>query len=184
MNVMILIVSFNNSISWADCIGAVSLLLALIGGYFALIQWRMNMKLKRAEYIKNLLDQMRTDKDIVYYKFDYDEPWYGPNFHNSGESERKMDYTLNFFSYICYLRNHKIINKTDFCCFKYEIERILTNRHFLCYCYNLYHWSKKIKQPIPFYELFEYARKHHYFDKYDKEFWNNQSKQYPHYLNF
>lgn len=181
MENILLIINFNNTLSWSDVIGGTSLLLALVGGCFALIQWGTNMKLKRAEYIKNLLDEMRTNKDIVYYKFDYDEPWYGPNFHNSGESERKIDYTLNFFSYICYLRNHNIINKTDFSCFKYEIERILTNHHFHCYYYNLYHFSKRIKQPIPFYELFEYAKKRNYFDD---EFWNSRSKKYPHILNF
>ena len=178
---MLFIINFDKTVSLSDCIGFVSLILALIGGCFALIQWGMNMKLKRAEYIKNLLDEIRTNKDIVYYKFDYNEPWYGPKFHNSGDEERKIDYTLNFFSYICYLRNHKIINKTDFSCFKYEIERILTNFDFQCYCYNLYHFSRKIKQPNPFYELYEYAKRNHYFDE---EFWNNRSEKYPHYLDF
>lgn len=171
----------DNKILWSDVIDAISLFFALIGGCFALIQWNMNMKLKRAEYIKILLDEMRTNKDLVYYKLDYAEPWYNKDFHNSGEEERKVDYTLNFFSYICYLRNHKIISKSDFICFKYEIERILTNNDFQCYCYNLYHFSKKIQQPIPFYELFKYGKKQHCFDK---EFWSKESQRYPHHLNF
>ena len=73
---MLFIINFDKTVSLSDCIGFVSLILALIGGCFALIQWGMNMKLKRAEYIKNLLDEIRTNKDIVYYKFDYNEPWY------------------------------------------------------------------------------------------------------------
>ena len=174
----------DNTINYSDIIGLISLLLAVIGGCFALVQWRMNIKLKRAEYIKSLLDEMRTNKDIIYtyYLLEYDDKrWYDLNFHNSGELERKIDYTLNFFSYICYLRNHKIINRTDFSCFKYEIERILTNDQFQYYCYNLYHFSKKIKQPIPFFELFEYAKTHHHIKD---DFWDSNSKHYPHYLNF
>lgn len=171
----------NKTVNLSDIIGALSLIFALVGGGFAYIQWRKSLKLKRAEYVKSLLDEIKTNKDIANYLFDYGEKWYGPSFHNSGELERKIDLTLDFNSYICYLRNHYIIKQSDFNCFKYDVERIITNHQFIDYCYNLYHFSKKIKQPIPFYELFQYSKKRNCFDE---EFWNSKSIKYPHYLNF
>lgn len=178
---MILSICNQGTLSYSEIIETISLFFVLIGGVFALRQWYMSVKLKRAEYVKGLLDEMKTNKDIVFYKFEYDEHWYDIKFHGSGELERKIDYTLNFFSYICYLSRHRIISKNDFKCFRYEIERILTNTQFKCYCYNLFHFSRKLKQPITFYDLFKYAKKHHYFDK---DFWNDKSRKYPHFLNF
>ena len=182
MKALLLCIEMNKTANWSDIIGSVSLVFALVGGCFAYRQWRKSMKLKRAEYVKSLLDEIKTNKDIVNYLFDYNaEKWYGPSFHNSGELERKIDITLDFYSYICYLRNHHIIKQSDFKCFKYDVERIITNSQFINYCYNLYHFSKKIKQPIPFYELFRYAKKRHCFDN---EFWDKKSLKYPHILNF
>ena len=179
MKAILLCIELDKTVNWTDII---SLSFVVIGGLFAFWQWRNSLKLKRAEYVKSLLDEIKTNKNIVNYLFDYDaEKWYGPSFHNSEELERKIDLTLDYYSYICYLYNHRIIKQADFNCFKYDVERIITNHQFIDYCYNLHHFSKKIKQPIPFYELFHYAKKCHCFDD---EFWNSRSTKYPHILNF
>jgi hypothetical protein len=174
-------VTFNHDFTISDIIAGLTFVSVVVAGLFALMKWNTYLKLKRAEYVKSLLGEMKSNKDIVFYLFDYNQVWYDLNFHNSGEFERMVDYTLNHFSYICYLYNHKIIDKSDFMCFKYDIERVLHNNQVQEYFYNLYHFSIKIKQPFPFYELFEYAKKHHYMDD---EFWNKKSKRYNHYLNF
>lgn len=179
MKTLLLCIELDKTVNWTDII---SLSFVVIGGLFAFLQWRNSLKLKRAEYVKSLLDEIKTNKNIVNYLFDYDaEKWYGPSFHNSGELERKIDTTLDFYSYICYLHNHCIIKQSDFNCFKYDIERIITNHQFIDYSYNLYHFSQKINQPLSFYELFQYAKKR---DCFDDEFWNSRSTKYPHYLNF
>ena len=174
MKTLLFCIELNNTLNLYDII-------ILAGGIIALYQWHKSMKLKRAEYVYSLLDEIKTNKDISNYLFDYGQKWYGPSFHNSGELERKIDITLDYYSYICYLYNQRIIKQADFNCFKYDVERIITNHQFIDYCYNLYHFSKKIKQPISFYELFQYAKKR---DCFDDEFWNSRSTKYPHYLNF
>lgn len=164
-----------------EIISILTFLSIIVGGVFALYKWNMNMRLKRAEYIKHLFDEIRTNPSIHFYVFEYNEHWYDENFHNSGDLEKNIDYTLSFFSHICYLRNNRIISATDFDHFKYELARIIRNRQFVEYMYNLYHFSQYVNQPISFVGLFEYAQKNHCFDT---EFWNKDSVAYPCYLNF
>ncbi len=174
-------VTFNTEVSISDIIAVFSFLSIIAGGIFALKKWNINQKLKRAEYIKTLFDEIRSNSEIVFYLFEYDSNWYDEKFHNSKELERKIDYTLSYFSYICYLKNNNIITKSDFNYFRYELERILHNQQFKNYIYNLYHFSQKINQPISFVDLFQYAKDNGYFDH---DFWDKNSKKYPHLLNF
>ena len=92
-----------------------------------------------------------------------------------------MDKTLSYFSYICYLFENNLIEKSEFNFFKYEIDRILMNASTINYFYNLYHFSKKCNAPITFKFLFEYGKKE---KVYNEEFYNPYSDYYPHYLNF
>ena len=174
-------VSLNIEIAISDILSAITIVTIIISGIFALYKWSENSKFKRAEYIKTLTDEIRTNNHMAFYLFEYDEDWYGLDFHKGKEIEKKVDYTLSFFSYICYLRKQRIITDTEFDCFRYELERIINNSQFQDYMYNLYHFSKRLNQPISFVYLFEYAK-----DKacFNEEFWDEKSNKYPHYLNF
>lgn len=92
-------VSFTLStiISISDIVAVLSFLSIIIGGVFALYKWNTSLKLRRSEYIKELFDNIRTNPQIVFYKFEYGEHWYNRNFHNSGELEEKIDYTKKFY---------------------------------------------------------------------------------------
>ena len=122
--------TFTNEISISDITSALSVAFVILGGIFGYYQWRKNVLLKRAGYINDLTEKIRTDSDIndVIYMFDYGEEWYSAKFHGSGELELKVDKTLSYFSYICYLKKQKIISDKEFDFFKYEIERILMNQ--------------------------------------------------------
>lgn len=98
--------TLSTTISISDLVALLSFLSIIIGGVFALYKWNTSLKLRRSEYIKELFDNIRTNPKIVFYKFEYNENWYSRNFHNSGELEEKIDYTLSYFPYICYLRLH------------------------------------------------------------------------------
>lgn len=178
---------FNNEVSLADIAAMVSLLLVIVGGIFAYYQWRRNVLLKRANYINELTEKIRTDDSIRYavYLLDYGDIWYSGQFHGSGELELKIDKTLTYFSYICYLKKQHIISGKEFSFFKYEIERILMNQQTQDYLYNLYHFSQKFKMPFTFHHLFIYGRKQNYFDKafFDINAYKTNTK-YHHYLNF
>ena len=117
--------------------------------------------------------------------FDYDKKWYSRQFHESGELELKVDKTLSYFSYICYLKRQKIISNKEFDFFKYEIERILMNQQVQDYFYNLYHFSNELGTPFTFKYLFEYGKKRKMFDDnfYDKNAYEKDDK-YHHNLNF
>lgn len=177
------ILNFINDIYVGDIISCLSIVFVIIGGCFGYHQWKKSVKIKRAEYLNELTEKIRTDEDIseMIYILDYKQAWYDNTFHQSGEFERKMDKTLSYFSYICYLFDNNLIEKSEFNFFKYEIDRILMNRSTINYFYNLYHFSEKCGAPITFKFLFEYGEKQKLFDK---EFYNSKSDEYPHNLNF
>ena len=152
---------FINEIKISDIISIISLILVMVGGIFGYYQWRKNILLRRAEYIIELTDKIWTDKYIkdVIYMFDYNYKWYTEKFHGSCKLELKVDKTLSYFSYICYLREQKIISDKEFNFFKYEINRILRNSQVQDYFYNLYHFSNKNNTPITFLYLFKYGKK-------------------------
>ena len=175
--------TFNNEYNLGDIISIISIILALIGAIFGFCQWKKSVKIKRAEYIEKLTEKIRTDDDIkeIIYILDYGHPWYTDTFHNSGELERKMDKTLSYFSYICYLYNSRLISNKEFAIFKYEVERILLNSQIKNYFFNLYHFAKKFETPMTFSFLFEYGQKH---NKFEEDFYNSKSQNYIKYLNF
>lgn len=166
----------------------ISQLVAISGGLFVFYQWGYNSRLKKAEYINELTEKIRTDEMIreIIYIFDYGERWYSKEFHFSGELERKVDKTLSYFSYICYLKSRWIITEKELYFFKYELERILRDEQVQDYLYNLYHFSIKIGVPMTFKYLFDYGKKKKIFDKemYDKESYKSENTHFHCYLNF
>lgn len=179
--------TFNNIYNISDIVSIFTFISIIIGGIFTLYQYNQSIKLKRADYINDLTNTIRSDLDISdsLYLIEYGEKWYSQYFHGSGELERKMDKTLSYFSYICYLKKQKIISKNEFYFFKYEIDRILMNNQIIDYLYNLYHFSKKFSDPMTFQYLFEYGEENCFFNKdfYNKESYIKASNIYHKYIN-
>jgi len=175
--------SFNNVFDIGDIISTISLLVVIFGGFFGYHQWKKTIKINRANYLNELTEKIRTDEDIseMIYLLDYEYNWYNKSFHGSDGFERKMDKTLSYFSYICYLYENNHIEEKEFYFFKYEIERILMNPSTVNYLYNIYHFSNKCNTPITFKYLFEYGQKH---DMFTDDFFSPCSIKHPHYLNF
>lgn len=170
-----------------DHISLLTFIGVVVGGIFALIQWRKGTALKRAEYIKELTEKIRTDEDIfkTIYIFDYGVQWYSSKFHQGGDIERQVDRTLAYFSYILYLRNEKLISKKEFSFFSYDIERILCNNQLQDYFYNLFHFAKKQGIPFSFDILLNYAKENKLLDPdFENPEAYKKSKKYHHYLNF
>ena len=149
---------FISSDTFRNLIAAVTLILAVIAGFRALAQWKESKRIKRAEYIKELTDKIRTDDDIVEIMglIEYDRFNYNLEFHHS-ELEKQVDKTLSFFSYICYLKKQKILSPDEFRFFDYEVTRIFQNMDMVNYLYNLYHFSQNQNRPISFCYLVEYG---------------------------
>lgn len=139
----------------------------VLGAAFSLCQWRRQQKRSAAEFLKGLLDELRSDKIVAFlYDVDYDEDWYGPNFHGS-ERENRVDRALSFLSFMCYLHFERLFGKTEFMFFEYELKRVLRNEQVIDYLYNLYHFSARENRSSPFEHLISYGVKGDLFDKTD-----------------
>ena len=112
------------------------------------------------------MSKTRADEDIakVVHLFEYDKTWYNFGFHDS-ELEKTVDKALSYFSYICYLRERKIITTKEFKFSKYEIDHLLMNKQVIDYLYNIYHYSNGLKTPLSFYYLFNNGKKHEMFEE-------------------
>lgn len=179
---------FCNMYDLGDIISIVSTVFIFFGGLFTFIQWKKSIRIKRADYINELTEKIRSDKYIknTIYLFEYGDEWYSRNFHGSGKLEYQVDKTLSYFSYICYLQKQHIITKKEFMFFKYELEHLLMNNQVLDYLYNIYHYSNSIDEPLTFYYLFEYGKNNNLFDDnfYDSQAWKKENTIYHQYLNF
>lgn len=152
-------------------------IIAIIGGGFALFQWRKGNIYKRAEILQKLIETIRDDEDIsaVMDVIDWNEgfSYYG-KFKLSDKSRTTLsnitdddffhmvDKTLAHFSYICYLRNQRTLTKKDMCVFEYALRRLMDNRNIKNYLYSLYHWSASLNTAMSFSFLIKYGLKKGY----------------------
>lgn len=175
--------AFLTKIRPEDILSLITIVVTAAGGIGAFIQWNRTNNINKAAYINELTDKIRSDDDIrdTLYKLEYAENWYTDNFHGSGEPELKMDKTLSYFSYICYLMHVEVISDKEFAFFNYEIMMILNNGDIKGYFFNLYHFSRRIGTPMTFHYLFEYAKEHEMFPL---SFYDKDSNEYEKKLNF
>ncbi len=153
-----------------DC---VSLILAAIGGLFALHQWKKSNIYKRGEIVEKLIKAVRDDEDIATIMdvvdwndgIEYDGKFYisqtversDLNQLDDEELFKKVDKTLAHFSYICYLRSQRTLTKEDMKVFAYGIKRLAVNPHIADYLYSLYHWSTSIGVQMSYIYLVDYC---------------------------
>lgn len=154
------------SLSVTDYIDFFMLISVIIGGIFALIQWTKANRNRRAEFIHSLIEKLYNDEDIAstIYLFEYDYEWYKGKFHNdmTNKLEPKVDKTLYYLSYICYLRCNNLISQKDFAFFDYIIKRMAQNPSDQKYISFLQDFSKKNKVEMPFIYLLDYCNKKNY----------------------
>jgi len=150
-----------------------SLIIAIISIAFAFLQWRKSINTRRAEFINQILDKLRFDKELrkIIYVFEYNYNWYDGSFHGS-KLEKSVDMLLSYVNYICYLKITKNISKTEFEIFQYEIHRICMSSSSKCYLWNLYHFSIINNAPCSFLYLIDYGISEKLFPK---EFKKNTS---------
>jgi hypothetical protein len=145
-------------LTFENYLSIISLFFVLIGGCFALFQWRSSLKIKRAEFINQILDKLRFDMELteIMYIVDYDQNWYNESFHNS-EEEVTIDKLFSYLDYICYLKFTNNITKTEFRIFQYEIHRVCISPSSQRYLWNLFHFSKKNNTCCSFLYLLDYG---------------------------
>jgi hypothetical protein len=162
-----------------------SIILVMIGGIPALIQWHSGIKVKRAEFLEKIISKLRFDEEIIetMYMIDYNYAWYNENFHNNKMGpEKSIDKLLSYFDYICYLEKIKNITQKEFVIIKYEVNRILNSPCVENYLWNLYHFSIRNNTHCSFTNLIDHGIKNGRIDKI--EFYNKNNIKYNKYLNF
>ena len=157
-------------------------LIGSIGFILTIYQIKKANKVKHAEFISELLQNIRLNEQIVKatYLIDYSDHWYNNSFHGGSETEKNIDALFSQLDYICYLYYESLLNNKDFSIFKYEMMRVCNNFQCQAYLWNLYHWShnecsynnliKYLKSQFPTNEL--------------KIFEKKEELKYPKHLNF
>ena len=150
-----------------------SLGFAAIGGGFIYWQWLKSVKIRRAEFINQIIEKLRFDKELtaITYIVDYQQDWYNNSFHNS-DLECSIDKLFSYVDYICYLKTTRNISDTEFKIFQYEIHRICVSYSSKVYLWNLYHFSKRNNTTCSFQYLIDYGI---YCKLFPKDFKSNKS---------
>lgn len=142
----------------------ISFLMTVVGGVFALYQWRLSVKNGQAEYVDKLLERFQSDDEIRDFisKNDYEEDWYNKEFHNF-DSDRniaiKADKTLFFLDYLCHIKQEKILHKKEFAVFEYNLYAVIQNINTQSYFADLYQYSLVENRKFPFIHVLEYGIK-------------------------
>lgn len=169
---------------------------AIVGVIIGLYQYHKLVKVRRSTFVLSLLNQMKDDKGInkIIYQFQYGEFNYSEGFHGNGKYENDTDRTLLLFSYICYLKEKKIITNEEFSFFEISITQALRNDGLIDYLYNLYHFVCKAEGYNPLTDgkvkalycyLIKFADRRNYIpdDFYDKNAYKTNNR-YHCYLTF
>ncbi|MBD5585479.1 MAG: hypothetical protein HDQ88_10385 [Clostridia bacterium] len=134
-----------------------TVVIAIVGGIFAYVQWQKAKKVRRAEFIEDIITNLRTKPSFVRAMniFDYRTDWYNEDFHQS-ELEHDVDAFLSYLTYICYLRKMAILTPSEFKLLSYEIDRVCTNTSTRTYLWNIYHFAHSVGTLCSFEVLVKY----------------------------
>ena len=144
-------------------LNAVYIILVIIGGLFAGFQWQVSNKIKRAEFIDDIIEKLSFDKDLArtMYMIEYShylkKTWYDENFHTGSETEFDIDKLLSYISYICYLKKTNNIKNEEFKFLQYEIVRVCFSYDVQSYLWNLYHFYRFCNSKCSFEHLIEFS---------------------------
>lgn len=108
-----------STVQWTieNVISLISVFLVGVGGVLALLQWRSASKVKRAEFVNQMIEKLRLDQDMVNAMgmVDYGTIRYDESFHNGTDGkEAQIDKLLSYLSIVCFLRTLHVIQKDEF----------------------------------------------------------------------
>jgi len=155
-----------------------------IGSIFALIQWNSSIKIRRTEFLDEIINKLWFDADMAktMHKIDNNPDWYTEDFHKSySDSGYQIDKLLSYFDFICYLHFIKNISPNEFSVIKYEVDRACASPSVQAYLWNLYHFSNKIEAGCSFMYIIDYGIKEKIVNE---EFKNNNENLFNKYLKF
>ena len=156
----------------------------VIGSIFALIQWNSSIKIRRTEFLDEIINKLWFDENMAktMHQIDSNPNWYTEDFHkNYSDLGYPIDKLLSYFDFICYLHFIKNLSSTEFSVIRYEIDRTCASHSVQAYLWNLYHFSNKIEAGCSFMYIIDYGMKEKILDK---EFKNNNENLFNKYMKF
>jgi len=156
-----------------------------IGSIIVMIQWNSSIKIRRTEFLNEIIHKLWFDQDMaktMYLIIENNSNWYTPDFHKKfSETGYQIDKLLSYFDFICYLYVIKNISFSEFNVIKYEIDRTCASPSVQAYLWNLYHFSNKIEAGCTFMYMINYGIKENIISN---EFKTNNNNLFDKYLTF
>ena len=109
-----------------------------VGGAIALYQWGKQIRIRRTEFVYQVMKDLRLDAEIIEisHRIAYGEFQYDESFKSNHELEIQIDKLLGVLNYHCYLLKSRAIAKQDFNVFKYQIIWTLSDKDVQAYIKN------------------------------------------------
>jgi len=133
-----------------------------VGSVFALVQWNSSIRIRRAEFLDEIINKLWFDEKMArtMHLVDNNLDWYTEDFHKSySDLSYQIDKLLSYFDFICYLFFIKKLSLNEFSVIRYEIDRACASPSVQAYLWNLYHFSNKIEAGCSFMYIIDYGIK-------------------------
>lgn len=159
-----------STVQWTieNVISLISVFLVGVGGVLALLQWRSASKVKRAEFVNQMIEKLRFDQDMVNImrRIEHSEiPFDGYFFRCSDGTEAQIDNFLSYLSFICYLRTLGVIQKKEFAFFEFYLCRVFGSASLCKYLGDSDRFAKQENKRSPFQFLVDYGIENNFVDK-------------------
>jgi len=155
-----------------------------IGSIFALFQWNSSIKVRRTEFLDDIINKLWFDENMArtMHLIDNNPNWYTEDYHkNYTDLGYQMDKLLSYFDFICYLHFIKNLKENEFSVIRYEIDRTCASPSVQAYLWNLYHFSNKIEAGCSYMYIIDYGIEEKIIDK---DFKINNDNLFNKYLKF
>ena len=154
--------------SWCEM---ATLATVIIGGGWALLQWRSAIRARRAETMARLFELCQQKE--VYLTFNFyvlgeaklPKPFYLGNLefadpegkgHKPANVKTRIDTMLTFFNQVCYMKEHGIIDKDEFGVFERQMRRLFDSPQIKDYLRDL---RKDSDSASPYEFLVDFAKR-------------------------
>lgn len=161
----------------------VTVILSLLGGLVGLvsvifvgIQLWQKVRSDHAKHVAEMMDKTQTKEMLdLFAALDYGKFVYDGKFHG-GNNEHIVDNLLHHYEYVLYLKERRMLNKSEFRFFEYNIQRVVGNVEMQNYLFNLYHYGQIGKLSFKYMRLLNYGIENGFIDS--EEFEKNGSHTY------
>ena len=176
----------NNFSYWTidNYLSLILIIVMAIGSIFALIQWNSSTKIRRTEFLDEIINKLWFDEKMArtMHMIDSNPNWYAEDFHKSySDLGYQIDKLLSYFDFICYLYFVKNLSFNEFSVIRYEIDRTCASPSVQAYLWNLYHFSNEIEAGCSFMYIIDYGIKEKIINK---DFKINNESLFTKYLRF